>query len=207
MARPTATSAQQAMCSAKACGRMPSGIERQLKEARESKCDWRAILREFIAATDPSDYRWSPPNRRFISSGLYLPSITRSGVGEIVIAVDTSGSIGQRELDRFAGEVTAISEETKPECIHVVYCDAAVAATEEFGPSEAIKLSPKGSGGTDFRPPFQWVEDQGIQPKCLIYLTDLCCSSFPEPPDYPVLWVTDSRTSAPFGETVRMSTE
>jgi len=199
-----ATHAEQAMCSAKACGRMPGGIERQLKEARESRCDWRAILREFIAATDPSDYRWTPSNRRFVSSGLYLPSVMRSGVGEIVIAVDTSGSIGHKELEQFAGEITAISEEAKPERIHVVYCDAAVQSTEEFGPAEPIKLSPKGGGGTDFRPPFRWVEGEGIQPKCFIYLTDLCCSSFPEPPEYPVLWVTDSRTTAPFGETLRI---
>lgn len=199
-----ATNAEQAMCSAKACGRMPGGIERQLQEARESQCDWRAILREFIAATDPSDYRWTPPNRRFVSSGLYLPSVIRSGVGEIVIAVDTSGSIGHQELEQFAGEITAISDEAQPERIHVVYCDAAVQSTEEFGPSEPIKLSPKGGGGTDFRPPFEWIEEEGIQPKCFIYLTDLCCNSFPERPEYPVLWVTDSRTTAPFGETLRI---
>ena len=202
-----ATHAEQAMCSAKACGRMPGGIERQLEEARESRCDWRAILRDFIAATDPSDYRWTPPNRRFVFSGLYLPSVIRTGVGEIVIAIDTSGSIGQQELEQFAAEISAISEEAQPERIHVVYCDAAVQSTEQFGPSEPITLSPKGGGGTDFRPPFQWTEREGIQPKCLIYLTDLCCNSFPEAPEYPVLWVTDSRRIAPFGETLRIGAD
>ena len=202
-----ATHAEQAMCSAKACGRMPGKIERQLKEARESQCDWRAVLRDFIVATDPSDYRWTPPNRRFVSSGLYLPSVIRSGVGEIVIAVDTSGSIGHLELGQFAAEIAAISEEAQPERIHVVYCDAVVQSTEEFGPSEAIKLLPMGGGGTDFRPPFQWIEEAGIQPKCFVYLTDLCCNSFPEPPEYPVLWVTDSRRTAPFGETLRISAD
>ena len=48
------------------------------------------------------------------------------------------------------------------------------------------------------------VEENGIEPKCLVYLTDLCCSSFPPAPDYPVLWVTDSRKTAPFGETRRI---
>jgi predicted metal-dependent peptidase len=55
-----------------------------------------------------------------------LPSVKRQGVGEIVIAVDTSGSIGKVELEQFAGEISAISGEAKPEAIHVVYCDAAV---------------------------------------------------------------------------------
>lgn len=200
-----AINAEQALCSAKACGHEPGGIERPLEQARQSEHDWRAILRDFIAATNPSDYRWAPPNRRFVSSGLYLPSVERSGVGEIVIAVDTSGSIGTQELEQFAGEINAIINEAQPESIRVIYCDAAVQAVEEFGPSEAIRLSPKGGGGTDFVPPFQWVEENGIEPKCVVYLTDLCCNSFPVAPDYPVLWVTDSHKTAPFGETVRLS--
>ena len=199
-----AISSEQALRSATACGRLPGGLERPLREVRESRCDWRSILRDFISATDPSDYRWTPPNRRFVSSGLFLPSVTRSGVGEIVIAVDTSGSIGPDELEQFAGEITAISEEAKPERIHVVYCDAAVQATEEFEAGEQVKLSAKGGGGTDFVPPFRWVEENGLAPKCLMYLTDLCCNSYPEIPEYPVLWVTDSRRTAPFGETVRI---
>jgi predicted metal-dependent peptidase len=128
-------------------------------------------------------------------------------MGEIVIAVDTSGSIGKRELEQFAGEISAISEETQPEAIHVVYCDAAVQSAQEFRASEPVRLEPKGGGGTDFRPTFEWVTENDVAPVCLIYLTDLCCDSFPDPPEYPVLWVTDSRTTAPFGETVRIGRE
>jgi predicted metal-dependent peptidase len=200
-----AIASEQALRAAKACGCYPEQIERALTEARESTQDWRSILRDFIAATHPADYRWSPPNRRFVASGLYLPSLMRAGLGEIVIVVDTSGSIGTAELEQFAGEITAINEEAQPERIHVVSCDAAVQGVEEFGPGEPIKLCPKGGGGTDFVPAFSWVEENGIVPKCLIYLTDLCCSSFPAAVDYPVLWVTDSRRMAPFGETVRIT--
>jgi predicted metal-dependent peptidase len=197
--------ANQAMQSAKLCGNSPADVERPLQESRESKQDWRAILREFVAATSPSDYRWTPPNRRFVGSGLYLPSVSRSGVGPIVIGVDTSGSIGPNELEQFAGEITAIADEVRPEATRVVYCDAAVQSVQEFAPSEPILLEPKGGGGTDFRPVFEWVEQNGVAPACLIYLTDLCCTSYPEPPDYPVLWGTDSRNTAPFGETIQIS--
>ena len=97
--------AEQALRSAKVCGHDPLGVERPLAESRQSQQDWRAILRDFVAATAPSDYRWTPPNRRYVASGLYLPSVERRGLGEIVIAVDTSGSIGKFELEQFAGEI------------------------------------------------------------------------------------------------------
>ncbi|MGH9568904.1 MAG: vWA domain-containing protein [Candidatus Angelobacter sp.] len=197
--------ADQAIRSAKGCGHGPADLKRPLNESRESKQDWRSILRNFVAARTPSDYRWSPPNRRYIGAGLYLPSVDRAGLGEIVIAVDTSGSIGTRELEQFAAEISAIVDEVQPEAIHVVYCDAAVQSSQEFQPSEPIQLEPRGGGGTDFCPVFEWVEENQIAAVCLIYLTDLCCHSYPEPPDYPVLWVTDSRKTAPFGETVQIS--
>ena len=197
--------ADQALRSAKTCGHEPAAVERHLQESRESKQDWRSTLRDFVAARDPSDYRWTPPNRRHIHAGLYLPSVDRQGIGPIVIAVDTSGSIGTKELEQFAGEITAIADEAQPESIHVVYCDAAVQSTQEFAASDPIRLEPKGGGGTDFRPAFAWVDQNGIEPACLIYLTDLCCQSFPEPPPYPVLWATDSRRAAPFGETIQIS--
>jgi predicted metal-dependent peptidase len=199
--------ADQAIRSAKACGREPSSIDRPLTESRQSKQDWRSVLRDFVAARTPCDYRWYPPNRRFVASGLYLPSVEQVGLGTIVIAVDTSGSIGENELTQFAGEISAICDEAQPESIHVIYCDATVQAVQEFGPSEPVRLEPKGGGGTDFRPVFQWVEEKSIDPACLIYLTDLFCHSYPDPPEYPVLWVTDSRRTAPFGETLRISVD
>jgi predicted metal-dependent peptidase len=199
--------ADQAMRSAKAWGHEPANLVRPLNESRQSKQDWRTILRDFIAARTPSDYRWSPPNRRYVASGLYLPSVERTGLGPIVIGVDTSGSIGSKELEQFAGEISAIAAEAQPEAIHVIYCDAAVQSWQEFQPSEPIHLEPKGGGGTDFCPVFEWVEENQIDTVCLIYLTDLCCHSYPEPPHYPVLWVTASRNAAPFGETVQISLE
>lgn len=202
-----AVAAEQALRAAKACGSEPVGVERSLSESRQSQQDWRAILRDFVAAIAPSDYRWTPPNRRYIASGLYLPSVERRGVGEIVIAVDTSGSIGRLELEQFAAEISAVAEEVQPEAIHVVYCDAAVRSAQHFGPLEPVRLEPKGGGGTDFRAAFEWVTKNGTTPACFIYLTDLCCDSYPEVPDYPVLWVTDSRRIAPFGETILITAE
>ena len=118
--------AEEAARIAKTCGHVPLGVDRLLQESRESKKDWRSILREFVAATTPSDYRFSPPSRRYVHAGLYLPSIHKEGTGRIVISIDTSGSVGAEELRQFAGEISAISDQAQPEAIHVVYCDAAV---------------------------------------------------------------------------------
>jgi predicted metal-dependent peptidase len=202
-----AIAAEQAVRSAKSCGREPAGVARPLVESRRSRQDWRRILREFISAGAPSDYRWSPPNRRYIARGLYLPSVERSRLGEIVVAIDTSGSVRRSQIEQFAGEIEAIAEQAQPEGIHVVYCDARVQSWERFAPGEAIELHPRGRGGTDFRPVFSWVAEQQLAPACLVYLTDLCCDSFPKPPEYPVLWVTGSDRKAPFGETVRLEEE
>jgi predicted metal-dependent peptidase len=89
----------------------------------------------------------------------------------------------------------------------VIYCDCSVQGVEEFRTGERVKLNPRGHGGTDFRPVFGWIADHRLDPACLVYLTDLNCSRFPQAPDYPVLWVTESQRRAPFGETIRMSSE
>jgi predicted metal-dependent peptidase len=65
-------------------------------------------------------------------------------------------------MKRAAAEISAIAEEAQPESIHVVYCDAAVQSCQQFGPSEAIKLEANGGGGTDFRPVFEWVDQNQI---------------------------------------------
>ena len=72
-----------------------------------------------------------------------------------MIAVDTSGSIGRHELEQFAGESSATSEEAQPETIYVAYCDASVQCAQLFGPSDPIRLEASGGGGTDFCSAFQ----------------------------------------------------
>lgn len=196
----------QAVQAGKAQGNIPGGIDRLARGVIAPAVDWRERLRQFFQAIRPDDYRWTPPNRRYINLGLYLPSLHAESLGEIVIAIDTSGSIGSAELKRFAAEINAVAEDTKPERIHVVYCDTAVQSVAEFGPDDLpINLASKGGGGTDFRPPFKWVDDQGIDPAAMIYLTDLCSNRFPTDPGYPVLWAcTTDLDNAPFGDVIHM---
>ena len=198
---------EQSNAVSKLAGSLPGGAMRAAKLARESREDWRAILREFIEHTQPSDYSWSTPNRRHIADGLYLPGVTKENLGTIAVAVDTSGSISQRLLDCFASELTAIVREARPESVHVIYCDSRVRHTDDFTADDSdITLKAHGGGGTKFSPVFAHVAEMATAPACFLYFTDLDCYDKPTEPDYPVLWVTgqDVTRRAPFGRTVRI---
>jgi predicted metal-dependent peptidase len=192
----------QAEATAKAMGIAAGDAARAIREQMAPKVDWRDVLRRYLSAAAKSDYAWTPPNRRYITRGLYLPSLRSETLGPVVVAVDTSGSIDDATLAAFSAEITAILDEAAPEAVHVVYCDAQVKATERFEPGDAIDLSPQGGGGTAFRPVFDWIARSDIQPICAIYLTDLDGDDFGPEPDYPVLWVSTELTGAPFGEVI-----
>ena len=196
----------QAAQQAKSMGSLPAGIPRLIDEILMPKVDWKEVLRRFVDQAARNDYRWFPPNRRYLSHGFYLPSLRSECLPPIVIAVDTSGSIGQAEIDQFATEVTAILQDYRTSCT-VLYCDTKIAHIEEFTSEDLpLKLSPKGGGGTSFVPPYQWVEERALQPACLIYLTDMC-GTFPDnAPGYPVMWahIGPWETTPPFGEVIRL---
>jgi predicted metal-dependent peptidase len=82
------------------CPKLPAGMAELVKESRKDVADWKAILRELIEQTVPSDYSWLTPNRRHIADGLYLPGMTKENLGHVAIAVDTSGSIDTELLSQ-----------------------------------------------------------------------------------------------------------
>lgn len=192
----------QAAQQARSFGKLPAGIDRFVDEIINPRIDWQAVLRRFMDTAAKSDYSWSPPNRRHIYSGLYLPSCRNSELGPVVVAVDTSGSISDSMLKQVAAELSAILGDARAEA-HVVYCDAAIQGVEYFLPGDfPPSLNAKGGGGTDFRSVFEWIEESGIRPSCLIYFTDLE-GMFPDlEPEFPVLWVVEGHTqeAVPFGE-------
>lgn len=198
----------QAAQQAKACGNLSADLARLVDEIVHPKLNPYELLRQFLEMSARNDYSWTPPNRRYLSQGFYLPSLRSEELPEIVIAVDTSGSVTAEELAQFAAEVSGILEayETK---ITVIYCDTEVSGDPEIFTREdlPLKLNAKGGGGTDFRPPFAWVADNELSPACLIYLTDMACSRFPLDPGYPVMWAKIGPWQSnppPFGEIIEI---
>ena len=194
----------QAATLAQQAGKVPAGLRRTLEGAAEAKVDWRELLRRLWSDTIPADSSWMRPNRRHIWSGLYLPGVVREGIGEIAIAVDCSGSVNTRQLRLFEAEIRSILEGQRPERVHVLYFDAEVHKVDTYVAGEMLHLEPVGGGGTDFGPCFDWLNEHGVRPQTMVFLTDLY-GTFPDSaPDYPVLWASTGGRQAPFGSVIPM---
>lgn len=185
---------------AKQQGKMPGMLERML-DFLEPKIHWKEALRDFLTARfSREDYRWYPCDMQYLHLDIRVPTLAGESFGPVAICIDTSGSIGEKELSEFLGEVSGILEDCRPEKAIVIYCDAEVNKVDEFT-VEDLPIKPKmyGGGGTDFRPPFEYLEKHGIQPECLIYLTDMYGSFPTKEPHFPVIWARTSKVNAPFG--------
>jgi predicted metal-dependent peptidase len=199
------TAVAAAMASAKAMGKLPASLERLFNEVLEPTAAWQDLIRAFFARKVGSgSYDWRKPDRRLIQRDIYAPQRSGNGCGDVVVAVDTSGSIGQAELDQFMGEMRGILEDVRPMRMFVVMCDAKVQKVYELEEaSELHDIKLHGGGGTAFDPVFRWVDEEGVRPEALVYLTD-GMGSFPkEPPPYPVVWgSTWASSQYPFGDVV-----
>lgn len=184
-------------------GKLGTGGLRDMEELLKTKIDWREALREFITTTcQGNDYStWKRPNRRFISAGHYLPSGVSEKVEELVIGIDTSGSIGGPELAQFLGEVAGICEQVKPSRVRLLYWDTAVCADEKYEEGEIENITrstkPAGGGGTDPRCVPAYMSEHGIKPQAVVMLTDGYVGAWGEWA-CPVLWcIVGNRAAVP----------
>jgi predicted metal-dependent peptidase len=135
-----------------------------------------------------------------------MPGRTGIQAGDVVIAVDVSGSIGQVELRAFAGEMSGILSEMTPRSTTVVWFDAAVQRVDtiaDAGELDHITKDILGGGGTDFRPVFDWVRNEGAPCDTLVVLTDGYGTPPASAPAYPVIWVTTGREQ-PWGQNITL---
>jgi len=192
-------------------GKLGSGGDRDLAELLQPQVNWREVLREFVQTTctgsDYSTYR--RPNRRYLSSGMYMPSGISEQVGELVVAIDTSGSIGQRELSAFLTEVKEICETVHPESVRLMYWDTRVCRDEKYDMHELDTLvqstKPAGGGGTDVTCVTDYIRDNNINAQAAIVLTDGYLFGGWGQWTMPVLWcVMDSGRTADVGKTVHI---
>jgi len=202
-------SVSQAANAAKKRGTLPGGLSRIVEELLTPENRWQDELSDFVSNVFDArdDYSWSRPNRRFLSSGLYLPSLRSESLGSFVVAIDTSGSVGKDELALFVGHLNAILE-CRPAKVHVLYCDAQVHRADEWNPSDGpmVVSDAPGGGGTEHSPIWDWIKDNDVEPEAVICLTD-GYTSWGKDPGVPVLWAMTTDVKAPFGRTIRIEAE
>ena len=204
----------EALAVAQAHGKAPAAFEMFFGDILEPKVDWTEHLKALVARKIGSGgFDFKRLDRRLIVRNIGCPGRSGHGAGTVVIAFDTSGSIFSDPtlIDRFMAETRGIMEDVRPKELQVVECDAKVhRATEVSDPCDLTDLKVlKGGGGTDFRPVFQWIEDEGLEPDVLLYLTDLF-GDFPSvAPKYPVIWgsISGKDVVAPFGDIVHIPVE
>jgi predicted metal-dependent peptidase len=176
-------------------GQGGAGLDRELGDLLAPKVDWREVLREFVKATcaNKDTSSWRRVNRRFLSTGTYMPSMIGEKVGHLVVAIDTSGSIGGPELDEFLSEVKGIAEEVSPECVDLIYWDGDVAAHEKYSGAEVSNIvsstKPRGGGGTDPSCVSKYLKDEAIKPEAIIVLTDGYVPNWGSDWTAPIMWV------------------
>ena len=204
---------QGLMARNKIAGTGASGGDRELEALLEPKINWREVLRDFVKSTcnakDKSS--WRKVNRRYLSGDVYMPSLIGEKVGHLVIAVDTSGSIGGDELAEFLSEVKGIAEEVNPACVDLIYWGSEVAAHETYKDGEASNIvsstKPVDGGGTSPSCVSEYLKEKNIQPECVIILTDgYVGDDWGSGWTAPTLWciVGDNEVQADNGKTIHI---
>jgi len=176
---------------AKNIGKTPLGMER-LFEIFYPQINWRHILSRYVMSLIPQDFTYSKPHKKSIVSGYYMPAIKKEYL-DVVIAIDTSGSIGKDELSEFMSEVTGVLRAFERVRITLMCCDTRVYNVQDITTGyELRKYTPRGGGGTSFVPVFNWIGKHKPNAKILIYLTD-AYGTFPKPEQIPsrlkTVWV------------------
>lgn len=198
---------------AKAQGQMPGALDRWVKEMLAPKVPWVEKLRSRMGKLAGRDATtWTRPHRRRLDmQGIVMPSYTGFTAGRVVFVVDTSGSMQDKEIAQALTECDNILTDTRPESVHLLGCDADVNSVRELYDGDTLASDPPklgGGGGTSFKPPFKWVEEQGIVPAVLVYFTDTYGDYPDEDPGYPVIWCASRPNRvAPFGETIYVEIE
>jgi predicted metal-dependent peptidase len=160
-------------------GKVSAGKDRTFDALMEPKVDWRKVMREFISqhCDGRDESTWRKPNRRWLQYDTYLPSMQGVATGDIVVAIDTSGStyVGGM-LEKFLSELSAIAAATNPEKLHVIYWESDVAAHEVYNRDEMgsviARTKPKGGGGTTTSCVTAYMRTHNIKPKACVVLTD-----------------------------------
>ena len=196
-----AAAAQQAA----QAGKLSQSLARMVDHLLQPQLPWRMLLARFMKVSARDDYSFQRPSRR--EGEAILPSLASSMI-DVLVILDTSGSIGEDEMREFISEVDGLKSQMRAR-ITLHACDVKLC---EKGPWTFESWEPlflptglSGGGGTSFVPPFEWIERQQLRPDLVLYFTD-AEGDFPQrEPHCPVIWLVKGKGAIPWGQRVQLN--
>lgn len=171
-------------------GSIPGEIQVALDKLLNPKLPWHQILHRFMDGLAPEDYSFRKFNRRFLPE-FYLPTLFSEALGEITVAVDTSGSITDEQCTEFVSEINGIKENLNPQKLTVLDFDTSIKAVHELDQDDSVQnVSFHGRGGTDIKEVLEWGKEK--KPNCLVIFTDGYFFMYDIDPEIPVVWIIHS---------------
>ena len=197
-----AGAAQQAMQAGKLSGSMARLVDHLL----QPQLPWRMLLARYMNTTARDDYSFTRPSSRRQGDAI-LPSLKSQQI-DVVVVMDTSGSVSEEEMQEFLSEINALKGQLRAR-ITLHACDEVMDANGPwiYEPWEELKLpkSIEGGGGTNFIPAFDWAGSLDQQPDLFVYFTD-AEGEFPsQPPPFPVIWLVKGKTPVPWGQRIQLN--
>jgi predicted metal-dependent peptidase len=189
-------------------GKVPLGIQRMIKDMTEPKISWRDLVRQEIQSIIRNDYSFTRPNRKSMHSGAILPGMKEATTIDIGISIDMSGSIGMEDATVFLSEVKGIVDQYEDFKINLWCFDTSIYNHQEFtqdNSEDLFEYEPQGGGGTDFEVNWEFMKENGIQPKKFIMFTDgYPCGGWGDEDYCDTIFIVKGNTEAeaPFGQTV-----
>ena len=194
---------------AKQQGNLPAGMQRLVDMVLNEKVSWKHLLYKYITNELPFDYSWNRPSKRAIATGVYLPSVKKENL-EVVVSIDTSGSIRQEELNDFLGEIISIAKSFNNISITLIVCDCEIKDVYKVANGDIAKIQDLkicGGGGTDHKPIYDYIEKNLPNTKFVINFTD-GHTSFPDYEKTKTIWVLTKDSCGedkiPFGEVIQL---
>ena len=185
-------------------GRLGVDLPRQITEMLAPVIDWKAELAEFVSAAckGKDEYTWRKFNKRQLANDMYLPSVENETIGEVVVAIDTSGSIGQEQINAFASELVSICEAVQPDTVRVLWWDTMVHGEQLFTDNYqniGAMLKPQGGGGTKVSCVADYLNKKKVNAECVLVFTDGYLESDVKwDISHPTLWlVTENKNWVP----------
>jgi predicted metal-dependent peptidase len=159
-------------------GRFGQKLPRSVTETLQPQVDWATALREFVSsvAQGNDEHTYRKFDKRMILDDIIQPGVISEKVGDIVVAIDTSGSINAAMINEFAAELQSICEQVHPDALRVMWWDTTVSSEQVFTPDGFNDISkllkPTGGGGTHVSCVSEHMLKRNYKADCVLVFTD-----------------------------------